>query len=35
VLFEKEFAQPYSALSIHLLGNADTALHRKFPFMPW
>jgi len=29
VLFEEGFAQPYSAPSIHLLGNADTALHRK------
>jgi hypothetical protein len=35
VLFEKEFAQPRPAPSIYLLGDADPALQRKFPFMPW
>jgi hypothetical protein len=34
MLFEKELAQPCLALSIHLLGNANTALYGTLPFMP-
>ena len=35
MLFEEEFTQPCSAWNIHMLDNADTALYREFPFMPW